>query len=303
MKTDAQTTNHDTTAHIDMLSFYLQESAGASLEINTATTPKAPAPRIDFEFSKRVSSTSAADRIFPIILIMMITFGISIGITAHNVPPLQQSITRTIRKITTEFHFSEPPKSVPVSPPVVKKEVVVKKDTEPVDLTKKTPVVTTAEETIEPPAPQPQVVRKVFGLRRVYASGLGSGGSMSDGIVAKIGNTISKEYDTVTATESDIKGTVVSVVSITSAPRFRRVVKPTYTKEMIEQKVEGTIKVKVLVDIDGKVKKATCLNDIGFGSAAEAMKATLQMEFEPGMRDAEPVAVWIIVPITFALLG
>lgn len=126
---------------------------------------------------------------------------------------------------------------------------------------------------------------------------------MSNAVVGKIGNTINTEYDTITATTSDIIGTVVSTATVTTAPRFRKVVKPEYSKEMIDQKIQGTVKVKILVDIDGKVKKATCINDIGYDSATQAVKATLAMEFDPAMRGNDPVAVWIIVPIRFVLLG
>lgn len=282
-------------------------SNGTGDHVQEPRISRAPSPlpvrRIYFGDTETGRKAALSERLFPLILLITISLGIAVGIVSRNVPPLQRSITSAVRSIKSEFHFTEPQKSVSDPVPVVEKKIPAKKVSEPVDLTKISPQQKNVEEAVEPPAPEKRQVRKVFGLRRVYSTGLGSGGSITDGVVAKIGNTINKEYDTVTATESDIKGTVVSAVSITSAPRFRKVVKPIYTKEMIAQKVEGTIKVKVLVDIDGRVKKATCLNDIGFGSTAEAMKATLQMEFDPGMRDTEPVAVWIIVPITFALLG
>ena len=39
------------------------------------------------------------------------------------------------------------------------------------------------------------------------------------------------------------------------------------------------------------------LNDLGYDSAERALRATLQMEFYPALRDEEPVAVWIVIPI------
>ncbi len=246
------------------------------------------------------------DLLFPVLLVITAAISIGGGLFARRIPPVRRAIEQTAIKIRTEFHFSEPLRKV--IPPPVPKPVVPKPDEKPVDLTKKKlteelPPIIPQTEPEPQPLPDRKPVRKVFGLRKVYSTGLGSGGSMSDAVVGKIGNTINKEYDTVTATESDIRGTVVSTATVTTAPRFRKVVKPEYTPEMIEGKVQGTVKVKVLVDIDGKVKKATCINDIGFNSATQAVKATMAMLFDPAMRGSDPVAVWIIVPIRFVLLG
>ena len=59
----------------------------------------------------------------------------------------------------------------------------------------------------------------------------------------------------------------------------------------------------VLIDVDGKVKDAIVLNDLGFGSAELARKACFDALFEPARRGAEAVAVWITIPIRFELLG
>jgi protein TonB len=246
------------------------------------------------------------DRLFPLILAATVLLCIGIGFIARSIPPVRQTISRSLEKIRTEFHLSEEQRFVEPPKPIVEKKKPVR-DEKPVDLTEKPKEpapsdVPPEEKRVEPPSER-KPVRKVFGLRRVYSTGLGSGGSMSDAVVGKIGNTINKEYDTIAATESDLKGIVVSTATVTSAPRFRKIVRPEYTKEMIDRKIEGTVKVKILIDIDGRVKKATCLNDIGFDSASEAVKATLSMEFEPAMRGSEPVAVWIIIPIKFVLLG
>ena len=72
---------------------------------------------------------------------------------------------------------------------------------------------------------------------------------------------------------------------------------------MLENSVEGIVKVKILIDIDGKVKKATVINDLGFGSAQMALDACYQSAFEPARRDTLPVAVWDIISIEFRLLG
>ena len=266
---------------------------------------KVPAgPRIRFP-DNQDGRPSTGDLLFPLLLAAAVVSCIGTGLFARRIPPVRQVIRHSVRSIATEFRLTEPRHAAkPPEPVVAKREKA--HPAAPLELPEKPvedPTLTEAPLVEQQPEPEKKPVRKVFGLRRVYSTGLGSGGSMSDAVVGKIGNTISKEYDTVTATESDIKGVVVSSATVTTAPRFRKIVKPSYTKEMIDRKVEGTVKVKVLVDIDGKVKKATCLNDIGLESSAQAVKATLEMEFDPAMRGSDPVAVWIIIPIRFVLLG
>jgi protein TonB len=152
-------------------------------------------------------------------------------------------------------------------------------------------------------APEEKPVRRVYGLKKVYSRGLGAGGSLSDAVIGKLGNTIHTEIDTISATEQELKGVVVSTTTVTQAPRFKKTVKPEYTKEMVEQKLEGVVKLKILVDIDGKVKKATVIADIGLNSAEKALEATKKMEFIPAMRGDEAVAVWIIIPIRFIMVS
>lgn len=247
---------------------------------------------------KCMNYSSSGDFLFLVFLsITLMTFIIS-GITAgkFGIRPRTHHVNQTVIQTTFEFAKTLPVKPLP--PKVKIPEASIK--TEPVDLTVAQPQVDPKEELPEPPQ---KPVRKVYGLRRVFSTGLGNGGNGEERIVTKIGNTINTSYDTLTATDTDIKGDVVSVALISAAPKFRKIVKPVYTKEMIDNKVQGTVKVKVLVDIDGRVKKATCIDDIGFGSADAAVKASLAMEFEPGIRDNDPVAVWIIIPINFMLLS
>jgi protein TonB len=243
---------------------------------------------------------------FAVWLFLMIAAALGSGWYLHTIKMLPPVIEQAASQVRARFIIDDEQRA-PLPPPVEKKKPKeLQPIMEPVDLTKKPVVVQQETPVTEAPPQTAQATpapRAVFGLRRVYSVGLGSGGAATDAIVSKIGNTINKEYDTIVATESDIKGTVVSTATVTTAPRFRKVVKPEYTREMIDRKIEGTVKVRVLVDIDGKVKKATCLNDIGFDSAAQAVKATLAMEFDPALRGENPVAVWIIVPIRFILLG
>jgi len=82
-------------------------------------------------------------------------------------------------------------------------------------------------------------VRRVYGLRRVYSTGLGAGGEMADAVIGKRGNTINTDVDTVTATPADLKGRLVSITTVTTAPRLKSDVKPVVYQGNARREVEG----------------------------------------------------------------
>jgi TonB family protein len=226
-----------------------------------------------------------------------------------NVPP-PKSLEEKISQITTRFVLDEKPAEVLRHVKEKKKDDLPKPKPadipeEPIDLTQK-PLLNQPQNEVTPPQTpqeQPKVIRRVYGLKKVYSTGIGSGGSASDAVIGKIGNTLNTEIDTFSATKEELKGTLVSVTTVTALPKIKSIVKPEYTKEMNENKVEGTIKVRVQVDIDGKVKKAVVLNDLGFGTKEKVLEACLKLEFEPASINGVPCAVWIIVPFTFRMLN
>lgn len=242
------------------------------------------------------------ERLFYGILVCVIAAFVGAGVYFGTVEPPSRTLTDTrARRLQAQFLVEK--KKPPPPPPKPKKKPVEKKEKpEPIDLSKK-PKMNQEVDDIRESKPKRKKVRRVYGVRKVYSKGIGSGGSMSDAVVGKLGNTLNKEVDTITATERDIKGDVVSATTVTSAPSFKKRVRPEYTEEMLANRVEGVVRVKILVDIDGRVKKARALNDLGYGTAKQALEACLKMEFEPAMRDDQPVAVWIVVPIRFVLLG
>jgi TonB family protein len=210
--------------------------------------------------------------------------------------PVQYSEKRVVQ-IQTQFVVQEKKKPEPPKPkPAAPKEVV--------DLTK-SPLLNQKQDFTAPQQAAPQTVqtaRPVYGLRRVFSTGIGAGGSVSEAVIGKLGNTLDKEIDTLTPTPKDMKGQLVSITSVSTAPRLKQDVKPEYTKEMIAARVEGVIRAQLLVDIDGKVKEVKILNDLGFGTRERAREAFLQWQFDPAMRDGKPVATWISYSIRFVFL-
>ncbi|MDR0305062.1 MAG: energy transducer TonB [Chitinispirillales bacterium] len=181
-----------------------------------------------------------------------------------------------------------------------------KKETpKPIDLGEK-PKITKIQEfpkEVSEVKPENREIKKVYGLQKVYSTRLGTGGSMANAVVGKFGNAINKDFDTITASQTDIMAKeAVSPASVTHAPSFKKRVKPEISEEIRKSGVSGTIKVKVLIDIDGKVKKAVAENDLGFGTLKSAIDACFQMEFTPARIGDEIVAVWITIPIRFEKL-
>lgn len=249
-----------------------------------------------------LSSTSAADRIFPLLLLVTLLLFTAIGLRFRTVAPKAPEHSIAPEGIKTEFLLEEPRPKIIEEEKTEKTAEGKKAPAEPIDLTEK--VVTRDQEvTSAEDSKSEEKVRAVYGLRKVYSKGIGSGGSSSDAIIGRLGNTLDKDADTISVTADDLKGQVVSAATVTTPPKVKRRATPEYTKEMLQNRVEGTIRVRTLVDTDGRVKSAELLNDLGFGSGEQALQAVKSILFSPALRDDEPVAVWIVVPVRFVLLS
>ncbi len=156
----------------------------------------------------------------------------------------------------------------------------------------------TAQAPEEEPAPAP---RKVYGLRRVFAKGLGSGAGGAGTVISKRGNTLEKEPDSLTATPEDLVGALAPLSQVTRAPELRGRAKPVYTEAMIANRIEGVVKARLLVDVDGRVTSVEMIEHIGYGSREAATAAFYNLRFEPALRGDRPAAAWIVMKYRFVL--
>lgn len=88
-----------------------------------------------------------------------------------------------------------------------------------------------------------------------------------------------------------------------SLPSVIRRVNPDYTKEAMDQRIEGRVALDCVVRADGTVsdiKVARSLDSV-YGLDRKAMEALAQWEFKPGMKDGKAVAVQITVEMNFTL--
>jgi protein TonB len=80
-------------------------------------------------------------------------------------------------------------------------------------------------------------------------------------------------------------------------------VKPDYTNEAKDQRIQGSVQLECVVRPDARITDVTVVRslDSEFGLDRQAMDALRRWEFRPGTKDDNPVAVRIAVEMTFSL--
>ena len=88
-----------------------------------------------------------------------------------------------------------------------------------------------------------------------------------------------------------------------SAPVLVTEVKPEYTREAMDARIEGTVWLECVVAATGGVGdvKVTRSLDAMFGLDQQAINALKEWRFKPGEKDGKPVAVRVQVEIRFTL--
>lgn len=257
------------------------------------TQPTPPGIRADAAWGTRAEGERIFRGALGLSLLLALVGGL--WLLAVDLPPLEFGRPAD-RRATLLIEEPAPP---PPAPVVEAPEDL--SDRPVLDQEEAAPEVGPPEPAPEAPAPQeaPEP-RRVYGVRKVYAHGLGSGGAVAGmGIVGKRGNTLDKAPDELEATEADLVGELAPLSTVSSAPVLIGRVRPAYSEEMIANRVSGTVRARLLVDRDGSVKRVEMLEDIGYGTREAATAAFADLRFEPALRDGEPVAVWITMKYRF----
>jgi outer membrane biosynthesis protein TonB len=71
---------------------------------------------------------------------------------------------------------------------------------------------------------------------------------------------------------------------------------------MLQSRVEGVVRARILIGADGAVRQVEILEDIGYDSAEIAKEFLMTLRFEPAMRGEQAVSVWIPFSIRFELI-
>ena len=88
-----------------------------------------------------------------------------------------------------------------------------------------------------------------------------------------------------------------------SLPQVTRSVGPHYTSEAMRQRIEGKVVLSAVVLADGTVGDVTITESLDslYGLDDNAVKATKQWQFKPGMKDGRAVAVRVSVTSAFTM--
>ena len=88
-----------------------------------------------------------------------------------------------------------------------------------------------------------------------------------------------------------------------SLPEVVKEVKPEYTPQAMEAKIQGSVWLECVVDEAGDITatKVTKSLDSEFGLDQAAIDAAQQWKFKPAHKDGKAVAVYITIELTFTL--
>jgi protein TonB len=85
-----------------------------------------------------------------------------------------------------------------------------------------------------------------------------------------------------------------------TAPTLLTQVRPNYTAEAMQRKIQGTVVLEMIVGLDGTPRDVRVVRSLdAYGLDAEAMRAARQWRFNPGRLGETPVDVLVILMIDF----
>lgn len=189
----------------------------------------------------------------------------------------------------------EPPKpepEPPKPPPKLKPPPVKVVETKPPPEEPPPPNEEAPEETKEPP---PLVVG-------VTMSSTTSAGAFA----APVGNTAYGKVDKVAVDPNSVKPYKAPVYvppgSADREPSLDVDCKTDYPEEARRNEVEGTVRLRITVDFDGKVVEVKPAGTaVGYGLDEAAKKAILRCKFKPAIKGGQPVATSLVYNYTFQL--
>ncbi len=88
-----------------------------------------------------------------------------------------------------------------------------------------------------------------------------------------------------------------------TSPTVVQMVKPQYTQEAMDAKIQGEVVLDAVVETDGSVADVTVVRslDTEYGLDEQAVAALSRSRFNPGQKDGKPVAVRVTVQMSFVL--
>jgi TonB family protein len=87
-----------------------------------------------------------------------------------------------------------------------------------------------------------------------------------------------------------------------TAPKVLTKIEPEYSEDARADKIQGTVTLYVIIDVDGHAKDARVLKSVGYGLDEKAVEAVGKWTFQPGTRGGQPVRVEAQIEVNFRLL-
>jgi TonB family protein len=97
------------------------------------------------------------------------------------------------------------------------------------------------------------------------------------------------------------QGPIYKVGNGVSQPSIIRKVEPEYTQDAKEAGIEGTVGIRAEVATDGTAQNIRVTRSLDSGLDQNAVNAVSQWRFKPGMKDGQPVTVYVSIEVTFHL--
>ncbi len=178
----------------------------------------------------------------------------------------------------------------------------------PLDLTKKIkpapkrkplkPAPPTVSQVPDPPA-EDEPPPPVFGIAMSSATVPGQ----NSGFQVRVGNTTMKAPEKKFTAPHEVKAynKPIHIAELTVRPKILRDFRPPYPKKAAALEIEGDIKLRLEIDVEGRVAKAEVIRGLGYGLDAAALSAVRKFLFSAGMRGTKKVRTIIVYTMRFEL--
>jgi TonB family protein len=150
----------------------------------------------------------------------------------------------------------------------------------------------------KPASPSPALQEKLKSILPSMRSDIDAGLA---GLSEQRGGEISQEI--LTEHPDYAQRTVYRVGGDVLSPKLVVTSDPAYSTEALNNDVQGTVTLELVVDIDGKPTDIRVVKSLGFGLDEQAVKAVRKWRFKPGTKGGRPVPVRVTVQATFNKVG
>jgi TonB family protein len=96
--------------------------------------------------------------------------------------------------------------------------------------------------------------------------------------------------------------TALRVGGSVTPPSLLRKQEPAYSEDARAAKLQGTVKLQVVIDVDGLAKDIQVVESLGYGLDEKAVEAVILWNFKPGTLNGVPVPVQAQIEVNFRLL-